>query len=115
MVVKCFSIIFVGILFNSSVHPSYKLENNADGEPILDSDSYTFNEKLTEENFKVIDTGSYYIATFQGLDSNEGQRANPSIYKFHADGYFKKLPICTLESLIKKEIRNLHIMEVNIN
>ncbi len=90
MVIKCFSFLFVTILFNSCVCPSYKFEMNIDGEPILDSDSYTFNKVLTDENFKVIDTSSYYIATFQGLDSNEGQRANPSIYKFHADGYFKK-------------------------
>ena len=61
-----------------------------EGEPILDSDSYTFNEDLTVEDFIVIDTSSYYIETFQGLDSNEDQRANPRIFRFIKDGYFYK-------------------------
>lgn len=90
MVIKSFSFLFVTILFNSCVYPSYKFEKNADGEPILESNSYTFNELITVENLKLIDTSSYYVETFQGLDSNEGQRANPSIYKFYTDGYFKK-------------------------
>jgi hypothetical protein len=90
MVVKCFSIILVAIFCNSCVYPSYKFRKNADGEPILDSDSYTFNEDLTVEDFIVIDTTSYYIETFQGLDSNDGQRANPRIYKFLKDGYYKE-------------------------
>lgn len=90
MVVKKISFLFVYILCNSCVYPSYKFEENKDGEPILTADSYTLNEELTIENFKVIDTSSYYIETFQGLDSNEEQRANPRIYKFHKDGYYKE-------------------------
>ena len=90
MVIKYFSIIFTLFILNSCVHPSYKFEKNIDGEPILDSEFYTFNNNLISENFKIIDTNSYYIETFQGLDSNEGQRANPMIFRFHNDGYFKK-------------------------
>jgi hypothetical protein len=102
MVIKFFSFLMTTILFNSCVYPSYKFEKNNDGEPILDSDSYTFNEKLTVENFTEIDTSSYYIETFQGLDSNDGQRANPSIYKFHADGYFKKTSYMYFEKFDKE-------------
>jgi len=89
MAIKYFTIIFILFIFNSCAPPSYKFEKNSDGEPILESDLYTLNKNLTNENFKLIDTSSYYIQSFQGLDSNEGERANPSIYKFHKDGYFK--------------------------
>ncbi len=81
---------FLLFFFNSCVQPSFKFETNKEGEPILKPELYTLDKKLTDENFKVIDTNLYYIETFQGLDSNEGQRANPMIYKFHSDGYFKE-------------------------
>ena len=90
MITKYVTLFFIVLFFNSCLHPSFKFETNTEGEPILNPELYTFNEKLTDENFKVIDTNSYYIETFQGLDSNEGQRANPMIYKFHSDGYFKQ-------------------------
>jgi hypothetical protein len=71
------------------VHPNYIFESNADGEPILNLEVYTLNKKLTSENFKVIDTTSLYIETSQETDSNVDQVANPIIFKFHKDGYFK--------------------------
>jgi hypothetical protein len=90
MAIKYFTIIFILFIFNSCAPPSYKFEKNSDGEPILESDLYTLNKNLTNENFKVIDTSCYYIETFAGLDSNENQRANPFIFKFHKDGYYKE-------------------------
>ena len=90
MIAKYFTFFITVIFFNSCVHPSFKFETNREGEPILNPELYTLNKKLTNENFKVIDTNSYYIETFQGLDSNEGKRSNPMIFRFHSDGYFKK-------------------------
>lgn len=115
MFYKFISLLIVIFLCNSCVFPSYKFLENSDGEPILNSELYTLNEKLTPENFKVIDTNSYYIATFKGLDSNEEQKANLRIYKFHSDGYFKKILINSLANFTKKELKNRFIMEVNIN
>lgn len=89
MVIKFFSFLFIIYLFNSCACSGYRFQKNSDGEPILDSDSYTFKEGLKEENFIIIDTSSYYIQTFDESDSNEMQRANPRIYKFHKDGYYK--------------------------
>ncbi|WP_291135323.1 hypothetical protein [Flavobacterium sp. UBA7663] len=51
---------------------------------------YSLNKKISDDGFKVLDTNSYYIETFEGIDSNESQRFNPMIYKFHSDGYFKE-------------------------
>ena len=90
MVVRYFAFGLPILFCCSCVHPSYKFEVNSDGEPILDRSLYTFNKPLNENDFKTIDTAAYYIETFAGLDSNEDQRANPRIYKFHKDGYFKK-------------------------
>ncbi|MFM7894363.1 MAG: hypothetical protein ACKO8L_00105 [Flavobacterium sp.] len=90
MIAKYIALCFAILSLNSCLHPSFKFEKSKEGEPILNPELYTFKEILTDENFKIIDTNSYYIETFQGLDSNEGQRANPMIYKFHSDGYFKQ-------------------------
>ena len=90
MIIRYFSIVFILLLFISCGTTSYRFDLNKDDEPILDSNLYTLNLKPAESNFKIIDTLSYYIETFEGLDSNEGQRANPTILKFHKDGYYKK-------------------------
>lgn len=90
MVIKYFIASISILFFISCAHPSYKIEANKDGEPLLNPLLYTLNEKLTDEDFKIIDTLSFYIESFEGLDSNEDQRANPVIYKFHANGYFKQ-------------------------
>jgi hypothetical protein len=105
MAIKYFTIIFILFTFNSCAPPSYKFEKNSDGEPILHSDLYTLNKNLTNENFKLIDTSSYYIQSFQGLDSNEGERANPSIYKFHKDGYFKRTSYLYFEKFAYKRTK----------
>ena len=85
-------IIFLSILFSFfGCLQLYKIENNRYGEPILnDKAKYTFNEFLSEENSKKIDTTAYYIQVFEGRYYNENEKNNPGIIIFHNDGFFKR-------------------------
>jgi hypothetical protein len=60
------------------------------GEPILPVNSYTFKTKLSANDFKKLDTTCLYIEIFEIATSNDMQRANPSILRFHNDGFYKK-------------------------
>ena len=60
------------------------------GEPILPVNAYTFKTNLSANDFKKIDTTSLYIEIFKIETSNDMQRANPSILRFHNDGYYKE-------------------------
>lgn len=69
----------------------YKIEENKFGEPILNEQAkYTFNEMLSEENSKKIDTTAYYVQIFEGQFYNEKEKMNPALIIFHNDGYFKR-------------------------
>jgi hypothetical protein len=71
----------------SCVEKLYKIEESNTG-IALKENYYTFNREMSVEGSKIIDTTALYIEIF-GKNSNESQRANPMIYRFHNDGYFK--------------------------
>ena len=106
MKVNHLNVLIIALSFNSCLNPGYKLEKNNDGEPIIDIEAYTLNNKPTLEDFNVIDTASYYIELFDGLDSNEDQRANPTILKFHKDGFFKNDSYLYFGKFDKKRHKN---------
>ncbi|WP_244140819.1 hypothetical protein [Kaistella flava (ex Peng et al. 2021)] len=75
----------------SSCSYLYKIEKDKFGEPILNEKAkYTFNERLSNENSKKIDTIAYYMQIFEGQYYNESEMKNPRIIIFHNDGFFKR-------------------------
>ena len=80
---------FVLMSFLSCVH-LYKIEKDKFGEPILNEKvKYTFNEKLSDENYEKIDTTAYYIQQFPVDFDREDLVKNPRLIIFHNDGFFK--------------------------
>ena len=67
----------------------YKLTKDKNNEPLTLEEMYTFQKKMSNSDFNVIDTSGLYIQIFDLKNSNESERRNPKILKFHADGYFK--------------------------
>ena len=68
----------------------YKIEKDKFGEPILNEKAkYTFNERLSDENSKKIDTTAFYVQKFPKNFDREDIVKNPRIIMFHNDGYFK--------------------------
>ena len=69
----------------------YKIEKDKYGQPILNEKTkYSFDEKLSDENSKKIDTTAYYVQIFEERFYNENEKANPQIIIFHNDGFFKR-------------------------
>ncbi|MGV1011812.1 MAG: hypothetical protein ACOYBS_05130 [Flavobacterium sp.] len=65
------------------------MTKDENGEPIINDEMYTFKKKMSGNDFNIIDTTSLYIQIFEFKNSNETERNNPKILKFHSDGYFK--------------------------
>ena len=77
------------MLFISCEKKLYKFSNDKNGEPIVKEQMYTFNKIMNENDYNVIDTSKFYVQIFDINSSNETERENPNIIKFHSDGYFK--------------------------
>ena len=55
---------------------------------VIDDSFYTFKKKLDADGIKKIDTTILYVQIFDS-ESNDEERANPRLMKFHNDGYFQ--------------------------
>ncbi len=100
--------LFLCILFSFfGCSQLYKIEKDKYGEPILNEKAkYTFNEILSDENSKKIDTTAYYVQIFEGRFYNEDEKRNPGIIIFHNDGFFKRTSVKYFEKWDKIRGKN---------
>lgn len=84
-------IFFISIIicFFSCNEKIYKLSYDNNGEPIVEEGMYTFNKKMDNQDFQIIDTSKMYLQVFNNRDSNELEQNNPNVIFFSSDGYFK--------------------------
>ncbi|QHI38240.1 hypothetical protein IMCC3317_36290 [Kordia antarctica] len=81
--------IVVLLIVLTSCVTKYHIENDENGEPIVNKNNYSFNQKMTLDSSDLIDTTSIYIELLseKTLKSNNN---NFDILIFHNDGYFEK-------------------------
>jgi len=85
--VKYFIIIVFFLMLSCQNY--YRITKDKNDEPIIMDEMYTFQKEMANNDFNVIDTSKFYIQVFDINASNETERNNPKILKFHANGYFK--------------------------
>jgi len=98
MLLKRIIFLILFYLFTSCIN-YYHIKKNKEGETIVDENLYSFKNKMSNEDAKVIDTLSLYFEVKKELYINE----NIQVLKFHNDGTFEKKNIKYFNSKESKE------------
>jgi len=82
-------IIILLLIVLSACMTKYHIKNDENGEPILKENSYSFNQKMSLNASKLVDTTVVYIELLseKALKNNNN---NFDILIFHNDGYFER-------------------------